>query len=115
MVVCCRLKEYIELPNRLELNVAIRLSDLSREQVLDYVTAAGTRLAGLHTILQRDSDFLIQARSPLMLSLMVRTYQDVPVETLATEVAATSDARRKALMDAYVARMFKRAAAGGHV
>lgn len=113
VVVCCRLKEYLELPARLALNGAIRLQPLSRDQVLAFLAAAGERLAALNQLLQRDSAMLVEARSPLMLSLMVQAYQDLPVAALASGGAENLAARRKLLMDAYVARMFRRAGAGG--
>jgi predicted NACHT family NTPase len=113
VVVCCRLKEYLELPVRLGLNGAVRLQPLSREQVFAFVTAAGPRLAALRSLLERDSGLLIEARSPLMLSLMAEAYEDLPVEALETESQETTGARRKKLMEAYVARMFRRAEVGG--
>ena len=112
VVVCCRLKEYLELPARLALNGAIRLQPLSREKVLAFVAAAGERLAALNQLLQTDSAMLVEARLPLMLSLMVQAYQDLPAEALAAGGAESLAARRKQLMDAYVARMFRRAGVG---
>ena len=111
-MVCCRLREYIDLPTRLNLNAAIRLLPLEDEQVRRYLAAAGERLAGLRGLLQRDSAMRIEARSPLMLSLMSRAYQDLPVDHLLREGAVNAAARRKQLMDAYVAHMFRRAAKG---
>ena len=85
-VVCCRLQEYIDLPT-LSLNVAVRLLPLGDDQVQGYLAAAGARLAGLRGLLQRDSAMRIEARSPLMLSLMSRAYQDLPVDQLLSEGA----------------------------
>jgi hypothetical protein len=113
VAVCSRLKEYLDLPVRLALNGAIRLQPLSREQVFSFLAAAGPRLAALSALLERDSGLLIEARSPLMLSLMAEAYEDLPVEALAAEGQETSGARRKKLMEAYVARMFRRVEAGG--
>jgi hypothetical protein len=112
-VLCCRLKEYLELPVRLCLNGAIRLQPLSREQVLTFLAAAGERLAALHHLLQRDSAKLVDARCPLMLSLMVQAYENLPVEALETEGAENLAARHQKLMERYVARMFRRAGLGG--
>ena len=112
VVVCCRLKEYLELPARLALNGAVRLQPLSREQVLAFLAAAGESLAALDRLLQKDSAMLVEARSPLMLSLMVQAYQDLPVGALETEGGESLAARRRKLMDAYVARMFRRAGLG---
>jgi hypothetical protein len=47
-----------------------------------------------------------------MLTLMSRAYQDLPVDHLLHEGVVTAAARRKQLMDAYVAHMFRRAAKG---
>ena len=113
VVVCCRLKEYLELPARLALNGAVRLQPLSREQVLAFLAAAGESLAALSRLLQKDSAMLVEARSPLMLSLMVQAYQGLPVEALEAEGADSLAARRRKLMDAYVARMFRQAGVGG--
>ena len=111
-VVCCRLQEYTDLPPGLTLNAAVRLLPLSDDQVQSYLAAAGEHLAGLRDLLQRDSAQRIEARSPLMLSLMSRAYQDLPTDQLLREGAVNAAARRKQLMGAYVAHMFRRAAKG---
>lgn len=108
-VVCCRLREYIDLPVRLMLNAAVRLQQLTDEQVQAYLAEAGARLVALQTAFQRDSAMRIDARSPLMLNLMVRAYQDLTVAEVLREGIETTALRRKQLMDAYVARMFRRA------
>lgn len=112
MVVCCRLKEYMELEEKPSLSGAIRLRHLSREQVLEYVETGGPRLAALQNILETDPGMLYDARSPLMLSLMIRTYQDLPVEEVEAESLETTALRRKQLMDLFIARMFRKAEAG---
>jgi hypothetical protein len=78
--------------------------------VLSYVGAGGARLEALAHVLARDSEFLDEAASPLMLNLMIRAYSDVPLEQISAEGTATAGERRKRLMDAYVARMFRRVA-----
>ena len=109
-VVCCRLKEYIELTDRLNLNAAVRLLPLSDEQVFDYLDSAAPQLDGLRSLLQRDSSLRIDAHSPLMLGLLSRTYHGIPEDQLRAEKQETTAARRKQLMDAYMTRMFKQAA-----
>lgn len=113
VIVCCRLKEYIELPVRLALNGAVRIQPLTRKQVSSCLIEAGPRLMGLQAVLQKDSALRIEARSPLMLNLMIRAYHDLSVEDLESEGFETTATRRKHLMDAYVARMFKHAGQGG--
>jgi hypothetical protein len=109
-VVCCRIKEYLALPNRLALNTAIQLRELTNDQVLGWVRSAGAPLSGLLAVLERDSDLLLDARSPLMLSLMAKAYQGVTPDALAHEGSDSAQARRDRLMEAYVRRMFRRAA-----
>lgn len=112
VVVCCRLKEYLEIPTRLSLNGALRLQQLNREQVFAYIRAGGERLSALKLLLERDSGLLLEARTPLMLSLMARAYGDLPADTLEVEGAETLEERRRKLMEAYVMRMFRLAGLG---
>ena len=78
VVVCCRFNEYTELPARLSLNGALRLRTLSRDQVAAHLKKAGSRLEPLQLLLQRDSSLQVLAQTPFMLSMMIRTYQDLP-------------------------------------
>ena len=78
IVVCCRFNEYTELPIRLMLNGALRLRTLSRAQIGEHLDRAGSRLQGLRSLLERDSSLQVLAQTPFMLSLMIRTYGDLP-------------------------------------
>jgi hypothetical protein len=113
MVVCCRLKEYLDLPSRLTLNGAVRLRQLSREQVFSYLDAAGDQLAALRRLLERDSGLLIDARTPLMLSLMARAYGGMRPEDIDAGREDTLEERRKKVMKAYVERAFRQAGISG--
>jgi len=109
LVVCCRLKEYTALSVRLALNTAVRLTELSDEQVDGYLALAGDQLAGLRALLRRETAMRFDARSPLWLNLMVRAYHRLSVTDLAHEGEHSAAARRRRLLDAYMARMFRRA------
>jgi hypothetical protein len=109
LVVCCRLKEYVALPLRLALNTAVRLTELSDDQIDTYLAAADDQLAGLRDLLRRETAMRFDARSPLWLNLMVRAYHGLSVIDLAHEGEGNVAARRRHLMDAYMARMFRRA------
>ncbi len=111
VVVCCRFKEYNELPTRLNLNSAVRIQPFSREQVLTFVQEAGPPLAALRTLLEQDSGLLLDARTPLMLTLMVCAFRGAA----ATEFVAEQDlaSRRRQVMNAFVNREFQRARQGG--
>lgn len=111
VVVCCRFKEYNELPSRLNLNGAVRIQPFSREQVLAFVEEAGPPLAALRALLEQDSGLLLDARTPLMLTLMVCAFRGAAT----TEFVAEQDlaSRRRQVMNAFVNREFQRARQGG--
>ncbi len=109
LVVCCRLKEYDALPVRLALNSAVRLTGLGDEQVDGYLVEAGDQLAGLRALLRQETALRFDARSPLWLSLMMRAYHGLSVADLAAEGERNAAARRRQLMNDYMARMFRQA------
>ncbi|MGB6687156.1 MAG: CHAT domain-containing protein [Terracidiphilus sp.] len=111
VVVCCRFKEYNQLPSRLNLSGAVRMQPFSREQVLTFVQEAGAPLAALRTLLEQDSGLLLDARTPLMLSLMVCAFRGAASMEFAAEQDLAS--RRKQVMNAFVNREFQRARQGG--
>jgi hypothetical protein len=113
VVVCCRFKEYIELNSKLIMNGAIRLRLLSKEKIMDYMSAAGPSYSGLHELLKKDSSFLTLAETPFMLSLMMRTYQHIEADQLASGELQSMNAKRRQLMDAYVKRQFRMVEKGG--
>jgi hypothetical protein len=67
----------------------------------------------LQLILQRDSSLQVLAQTPFMLSMMIRTYADLPEGALDTGTFATIEARKHQLMEAYVQRQFRIAFQGG--
>jgi hypothetical protein len=111
VVVCCRFKEYNELPARLNLNSAVRIQPFSREQVLTFVQEAGPPMAALRTLLEQDSGLLLDARTPLMLTLMVCAFRGAASPEFVAEQDLAS--RRKQVMDAFVNRTFHGARQGG--
>jgi hypothetical protein len=113
VVVCCRFNEYTELPVRLMLNGALRLRTLSRAQIREHLDRAGTRLQVLRSLLERDSSLQVLAQTPFMLSLMIRTYGDLPPGALESGSFASVEARKVQLMQAYVERQIRAAFQGG--
>lgn len=106
-VVCCRFKEYVDLPNRLSLNAAVRLLPLQDEQVESYLLVAGDPLDGLRLTLKQEPTLRFDARSPLMLNMMAQAYWGLSANDIKGEDKDTAADRRRKLMDAYVARMFR--------
>ena len=110
LVVACRYKEYVDQPSRLTLNAAIRLRRLTPDQVR--LTARGEpRLAAFARALDLDSGLLVEAQSPLMLSIMIQAYRDLPLDQVQHESSDSADARRTKVWAAYVARKLRLAGA----
>lgn len=106
LAVTCRLREYLDQPERLALNGAIRMRTLRRRRVLDLVAEGGPQLATLLGLLQRDSALLLEARSPLMLDLLVRAYRGLDASAAPESFDTSLAERRRRVMEAYVERCF---------
>jgi hypothetical protein len=104
--VACREKEYRALEDKLQLNAAMRIGELTRDQVLEYDGQCGDRLAALHSWLLRDVELLADARTPLMLRLMTLAFDGMPMTEL--EHGDHARSRRERVMAAYVSWCFKR-------
>jgi hypothetical protein len=63
----------------------------------------------LRTAMEREPALRFDARSPLMLNLMVRAYWGLSAADIERESAESTATRRRNLMNAYVARMFRKA------
>jgi DNA polymerase III delta prime subunit len=106
MVVCCRTREYDEMPD-LRLSGAVVILPLTRQQVDGYLNGGGKALAGLRAVL-RDEPMLYRElfATPLMLHVAVMTYEGQSAAQLRRSVKP--EERRRWLWDAYVERMFER-------
>ena len=108
MVVCSRIKDYTDLNVRLAFYRAIYIQPLTPEQVDEYLNRAGEVLASLRAALQGDEALRSMAQSPLILNIMSLAYQNTSAEDLSNPALNTNQARRKHLLDTYIARMFHR-------
>jgi DNA polymerase III delta prime subunit len=106
LVVCSRTEEYLSLKTQLKLGGAILIQPLTDLQIDKWLEAAGSSLAGLRVSLGRDPTLRELAQSPLMLSIMGITFNDMPVDvSLSDEVI---EERRRILFNRYIQRMLRR-------
>lgn len=105
IAVCCRAEEYGQLPKRLNFHTAIYLRPLSVEQI-DRSLQAMPATSGLRHLLQTDGTLQELAQSPLMLNLMVKSYQGLPPQNLPPSEALGE--RRHELLATYVNQMVQR-------
>ncbi len=105
IVVCSRSKDYEALSNRLNFQSAVYLRSLTLEQVYDYLNIVSYELRGLKALIKEDTALQELAKSPLMLNIMILTYQGVAIEDLPKTTIVKE--RRQQLFDAYIEQMFK--------
>lgn len=117
LIVCCRSSVYEALDTKLAVDAEVTLQPLNGQQIEMMLTNAGKRLATLRELLGLDvntqmSNALPQynmvrelATSPLMLSIMVQSYDGVVRDDLA--IYGSPDAQRRHLLDLYTTRMLE--------
>src|SRR5215212_1143814 len=105
MAVCCRLAAYEGLP-QLRLRGAVAVRALAASQVDNYLAEMGEQVVELRTALLDDAALMEMATTPLLLNIMILTYQGSQPTSLPT--ARTAEDRRAQLLTAYVLRMLRR-------
>jgi len=106
LAVCCRIRDYQALTEKLTLRSAICIQPLTNEQVNTYFAQIGERLNALRTGLQHDTELQALATSPLLLSIMSLAYQDCAIKDL-IQVGSVRD-YHKHLFNTYINRMINR-------
>jgi len=104
IVVCSRREEYELYPQKLDLNGAIYLQELSDVQIEQYLKDIN-RLA-LWQVLHSDADLLELVRQPLLLSITLVAYRDELAEQ--SQALTSTQKRLDFLLDAYVEKMLHR-------
>ena len=116
MVVCSRIRDYEKLPQKLQFQAALYLRPLTDEQILSYLNRPDRGLTGLKSLLEKDAavqdantSLIELARSPLILNIMVLTYQGVSPEEILPQGRGLEGRPnyQEQLFDAYIQRMLK--------
>lgn len=106
MVVCCRRAEYYAQGTRLAFQRALLIQPLTKEQIDEYLTHAGTQLEAVRQAVEEDAEVERMVTTPLMLSIVTLAYQGEA--RMALETATSLEARREQLFTMYVQRMLTR-------
>ncbi|NJL42082.1 MAG: NACHT domain-containing protein [Leptolyngbyaceae cyanobacterium SM1_4_3] len=106
VIICCRIKDYQALDERLSLRTAICIQPLTQAQVEQYLARAGAQLSALRSVLHQDEELQNLATSPLLLSIMSLAYQNSTFKDILQGVNPAD--YRKRLFDQYIDRMFQR-------
>lgn len=106
LTVCSRVEDYKALTTHLQLQCAIVVQPLTRQQVVDFFERVGANLMGVQTALSQDADLAEMLDSPLMLSIVSFAYAGKAAVDV--EIAGPPGERRRHLFDVYTQAMFKR-------
>ncbi|HEY9695833.1 MAG TPA: NACHT domain-containing protein [Trichocoleus sp.] len=106
LTICCRIRDYQALTERLTLRSAICIQPLTLQQIDQYFAQAGQQLSALRNALHQDQELQGLATSPLILSIMSLAYQDCAIADVVQD-GTTADYQRH-LFDTYIDRMFQR-------
>ncbi|MBD2166450.1 NACHT domain-containing protein [Calothrix membranacea FACHB-236] len=112
MVVCCRVRDYQSLSNRLNVQRAVYLRPLTLKQVQHYLNSLSSSfdLRALKKLLAYDTYLQELAQSPLRLNMMVLAYGGLREEELGNR-SGTLQERQKRLFNDYINRMFEKSRA----
>ena len=118
VAVCCRFDEYERSNERLNLERAIQLRPLSKEQILSFLGKFEGQMDGLRDFIEHDPDLLEDAKTPLVLGMLSVAFHLAPDKfaQLANRDLGTSkdgagesvqDERKQILMRTYLDRVFE--------
>jgi hypothetical protein len=106
IAVCSRETEYELLTTRLRLQGAVIVQPLTLEQINSYFAQVDGKLESVRLLLQKNDVLRELVGTPLMLSVISLAYQNIPINSIITEVKP--DHQREHLFAAYVDRMLAR-------
>ena len=101
VALCCRREQYETYPEKLELDGAVYLQDLTHEQIQTFLSE--TNRDELKENFVADTNLLALIRRPLLLSMAVLAYNEL--EPTQWGWATSAGERLNLLLDAYVRRM----------
>ena len=103
LVVCSRTNEYEHAvtQERLALHTAVVVQPLSQERVEAYLVSLGKPLVSLRSALKRNATLAALATTPLMLQILILTYQGTAVRQLSHKEAIFQEQ----IWRAYIERM----------
>jgi hypothetical protein len=106
VVVCSRKAEYLAQKVQIMLHSAVVVQPLSTQQIDDYLSSVGRQLEAVRVTLLADSGLQEMVKTPLMLSIVMLTYQGKPIGNLQKE--GTAQTLQQQVFKTYIQRMLQR-------
>ncbi|MEA5464957.1 tetratricopeptide repeat protein [Leptothoe sp. PORK10 BA2] len=101
VAVCCRREPYETYSEKLKLDGAVYLQDLTDEQIQTFLTEANRDELGENLV--TDKNLLALIRRPLLLSMAIIAYREL--EPIQWQRATSAEDRLNVLLDAYIRHM----------
>ena len=107
-VVCSRLIEYANAPEKLQLEASLKLQPLMPDQAVSYLEKLpeSLKLRGLIEAVRQKSDFQKLAETPLVLNVMAVAYQSLDISDL--KYFESLEDHRRYLYDVLINRLLNR-------
>jgi hypothetical protein len=102
IAVSCRSSDYEALSEKLKFQGAVAILPLTAQQIDAHLERAGMELATLREALRHDEALRSLAQTPLMIKIMMRTYQDMPSESIS---AGSIEEPRQRIFEAMIQGM----------
>lgn len=106
VVVCSRMTEYQISRTLLALYTAVEVQTLTFPQIEDYLARLGKQGAGLNKALRDDPSLQDLAKTPLILSILLRSFQEKPPDPLL--VSDAPEVWLRQIFQEYIHRMLSR-------
>ena len=106
LVVCSRYAEYMAQATRIELQRSVIVQPLTLQQIDEYLSSAGEQVAAVRSAIHNDVDLQELATTPLLLNVLMLTYQGRSLDELVAIKAP--ELLRRQLFTRYITRMLQR-------
>ena len=110
IVVCARLSDYLDQPERLQLHRAVLVQSLTDRQIDAYLSRSGDTLKAVSKILREDEELREVVSTPRMLSILRLASASGPLEDLPR--VGSLEMRRERIFALYIRRMLARRHSG---
>ncbi len=105
LVLCSRSSTYENLATLINLNTAIEVQPLKAQQIQDYFSKSSENLETIQAAWQADVGLQELVTTPLMLTMLIRAYQNKKIDDLS--LTPSLEARRRVLFEHYVSQALK--------
>lgn len=105
VLICGRVIDYKNLATRLKLQGSVFLRSLTPQQINAYLSRSDAKYSAIRWLLQHNENLRDLSRSPLMLNIILRTYQGMTLKEIVMDQA--EEIHLNTIFATYVEHMYK--------